>query len=118
MITAGAASNKISELRSKLAIYQAWIDTIHNNYMPSDGAKAEATIERDDGMPCTEEHFTSVIVDIQEKINEVREELVQWEGLVFEAPQAQVTPITERPLESKGRSKFGARRVQPATKHS
>lgn len=122
-ITAGAASNKISELRSKLAIYRNWVETLRANYMPSDGGRAEAQILRDDGGTCSEAHFHAVIEDIEEKAAEVQEELAQWEGLVFEPAKAQVTPITQPPLVTNDgqakrpeRSKFGARRIQPAAK--
>jgi hypothetical protein len=119
-ITAGAASNKITELRSKLAIYKNWVETIRANYLPCDGGDAEIRITRDDGGSCVESHFLAVIADVEEKCDEIREELAQWEGLVFEPAQAPVRAIApaaaandqkQRPVE---RSKISGRRLQPA----
>ena len=116
-ITAKAASDKINELRSKLAIYSTWTETVLANYLPSDQVPAEMRITRDDGGNVTEEHLQTVLEEISDKADEVREELAEWEGLVFE-PAAQVHPInpdeaSKKPVE-KGRP--GARHIRQAAK--
>ncbi len=123
-ITAGAASNKISELRSKLAVYDAWVDLIRQNYLPSDGGPPETPLMRDDGGRVTPEHFQSVMEDIETRCSEIREELAEWEGLVFEPVKGQVTQLhpsndaTPPPQVKKasGKKPIGAARLQPATK--
>lgn len=117
-ITAGAASAKISELRSKLAIYNAWVELINANYMPCDGGPAEVHITREDGGTATEAHFTAVLEDIEHKCAELREELVEWENLVFEPRGAQVRPL--HPAANDQTKKLAdrkqPRRAQPAPK--
>jgi uncharacterized membrane protein len=121
-ITAGAASEKINELKSKLAIYKSLVELIHANYIPSDGGAAEVRITRDDGGSATDAHFASVLEDIEGKCVELREELAEWEGLVFSPRGAQVTPIhvvaaAEQVKKSSERTKpHVARRAQPSPK--
>lgn len=91
MITAGAASDKISELRSKLAIYAAWTELIETNYLPSDGADAETSISRADGGRVVEAHFRSFLEDVEARCEELREELSEWESLVFQ-PKREAAP--------------------------
>lgn len=118
-ITAGAASDKISELRSKLAIYASMVELIHANYMPGDGGAPEVRITRPDGGTATGPHFESVLEDIEIKCAEIREELAEWEGLVFSPKGGQVTalhagaeePAKKAPERVKAQH---ARRVQPA----
>ncbi len=83
-ITARAATDKITELRSKLAIYAHWVEVIQANYMPQDGGPPETRIEREDGGHATEAHFQSVLDDVEHRCAELREELAEWENLVFE----------------------------------
>lgn len=84
MITAGAASEKISELRSKLAIHMAWAELIEANYLPADAGEAEAFISRSDGGRVSEAHFRSFLEDAEQRCVELRDELAEWEGLVFQ----------------------------------
>lgn len=125
-ITAGAASNKIIELKSKLAIYSSWVELIKANYLPYDGGAAEVVVTRDDGGICSEQHFQAVLADVEAKTAEIREELGEWEGLVFEptasAPprplvavtNTEIPPVAKKPAVE--RSKLSGRRLQPATK--
>lgn len=118
-ITAGMASEKISELKSKLAVYATWSDLLHANYMPSDGGRPEALIHREDGGTVTEAHLRSVLEDIEGKCEELREELAEWEALVFEPKTAEVTPLHPQTAVVKkavDKGKAHARRVQPAPK--
>lgn len=116
-ITARAASDKISELRSKLAVYHTWRETIEANYLPSDGGTPEVRITREDGGNVTEAHLESVIEEITEKCTELQQELDEWEALVFEPKQAEVHPINEPPKQQQPeRSKLSARRVRQAAK--
>lgn len=118
-ITAGVASEKINELKSKLAIYGSWVELIHANYMPNDGGAPEVRITREDGGTATEAHFESVLEEIEEKCVELREELASWEGLVFEAKVAAVTPLHPQVEASAGKKNAQGRqprRAQPAAK--
>jgi hypothetical protein len=123
-ITAGAASAKISELRSKLAIYDALKDVIRANYMPSDGGAVELRLARQDGTSVSPSHFEAVMAELDERAMEVISELDEWEGMTFEvAPkkEANVRSITARPPEEKRgppERKLHGRRVHPAVKQT
>lgn len=121
-ITAGAASDKISELRSKLAVYQAWMENLRVNYLPCDAGAPEIQLTREDGGLVNEKHFTAVLEELGEKCEELKEELEQWEGLVFEPAKATVTPLhvaNAAPTKKAERSKLGGRRLQhAASKHT
>lgn len=123
-ITAGAASNKISELRSKLAIYDAWVELLQQNYLSSDSGPPETPLFRQDGTRVPDVHFFSVMEDIEARCVELREELAEWEGLVFEPVKAQVTPLhppandgAPAVKKAPGKKALSAARLhQPATK--
>ncbi len=102
-ITARAAADKISELRSKLAVYATWTETIKVNYMPSDGGAPEVRIHREDGGAVTEDHLIAVLDDIETKCDELRAELAEWESLVFE-PSAAVVHSLDEHAERKKRT--------------
>lgn len=120
-ITAGKASEKISELRSKLAVYDTLTELIHANYVGSDSGRAESRIDRPDGHVVTEAHLFSVLEDFESRQGELREELKQWEDLVFEPKTAEVRPlrpaVSEPPPAPKRveRARHGGRRLQPAS---
>ena len=85
--SAGAAAAKISELKSKLAIYETLKDVIKANYLPSDGGSAELRVMRADGSSAAPDHFNSVLEDLDEKSEELAQELRDWEGMMIEAPR-------------------------------
>jgi len=114
-ITAGAASDKIHELRSKLAVNSTFAELLRNNYLPMDGGLAEAVISRDDGGAVTASHLASVLEDLEHQAAELREELSQWEGLVFEPKTAEVRPLRPAPetgSKKQERTRIGGRRLQ------
>jgi hypothetical protein len=118
-ITAGAASDKISELRSKLAIYDALKDVIRANYMPSDGGVVELRLARQDGTSVSPSHFEAVIAELEERAVEALTELDEWEGMTFQAApkEANVRPITAQPPSPKRANperKLHGRRVHSA----
>lgn len=114
-ITAGAASEKINELKSKIAIYNSWEELINANYLPNDGGSPEAHVVRDDGVTAAPAHFKSVLVDLEEKRDELRNELEEWENLVFEPKVADVTPLhPDRGEQKKAPERKQPRRAQPA----
>jgi hypothetical protein len=85
--SAGAAAAKISELKSKLAIYDTIKDVIRANYLPSDGGAAELRVMRADGSSAAPDHFDSVLADLDEKSDELLQELRDWEGMMLESPR-------------------------------
>lgn len=119
-ITAGAASAKINELRSKLAIYDVLKDVMRANYIPSDGGAVELRLLRPDGTSVSPAHFVSVIAELDERAQEVAGELEEWEAMTFEAApkKENVRPITGRPHEDKQERKLHGRRVHPAVKQT
>ncbi len=113
-ITAGAASDKISELKSKLAVYKHWHELIEASYMPGDAPTPEVKLFRDDGGAVSEDHFKSVLEDIDQKCLELEQELSEWQGLVFQ-PVADVRPINDAPPK-RPEKRMNARRLQTAPK--
>jgi hypothetical protein len=125
-ITAGAASDKIHELRSKLAVNATFAELVRNNYMPCDAGAPESVITREDGGAVTEKHLGAVLEDLEHQAAELREELGQWEGLVFEPKAAEVRSIRPAPVAApepepeaveehqpkKERTRIGGRRIQ------
>lgn len=118
-ITAGAAAAKIIELRSKLAVYDSFIELIRANYMTCDSGKPEVTITRDDGGNVSESHFAAVIEDIEATKQGLEEELQEWEGLIFEPKSAEVRelrPSTDdeeaAPAPVKKKGQIHGRRLQ------
>ncbi len=119
-ITAGAASAKISELKSKVAVYAALSDVIRANYLPADGAAAELTLYRDDKTSVAPDHIELVIQDLDNLTREALEELKEWEGLTFEPKRAEGADVrhiqapepkhapSPAPEKKHGRRSFGA----------
>ncbi len=90
--TAGQVSDKISELRGRITVFQKLREQIRNNYLPSDGGAPELKMARSDGMPVTTSHFRAVLEDLQEKVDQLNEELQQWEEMVFGPSQIAEEP--------------------------
>jgi len=118
-ITAGAASDKINELRSKLAVYAKMAEVLQSNFMPNDAGAPEDRIERPDGGAVTGAHLQLVLEDIDMKMSELHEELSEWEGLTFrpdkpEAAKVQMLPTaeTKKVVAEKGKG-HGRRFQQP-----
>ena len=89
--------------------------------MPCDGGAPEVRIERDDGGAVNEAHLRAVLKDVEDKCEEIREELTEWENLVFEPRSAEVRKLHPAnddapPKKQVERSKPNARRLQPAPK--
>jgi hypothetical protein len=89
MTTAGEIADTISLLRSKIKVYETLKQNLQANYMPSDGGPAEIRIERKDGAVVTSTHLATVVNEFDEKIEELHEELREWEGLRFAPPSAE-----------------------------
>lgn len=81
--TAGAVADKISELRSKIAVFETLCAQIRNNYLSSDAGPGELRITRKDGATVTQGHLKVSITDFEEHITALHEELEEWEGLTF-----------------------------------
>lgn len=115
-ITAGEISDTISLLRSKIRVYETWKTLIQANYMPYEGAGAEARIDRPDGAVVTEKHFAAVIEEVVERIEELQSELAEWEGLVFDSTSEPPEDDTEdeEPAAAKAPKKLTKEAAKPA----
>lgn len=99
--TAGGVADKISELRSKVAVYETLISLIKANYLSGDAGPGELRIMRKDGATVMDDHLKLTVGDIDEKIELLKEELEEWENLTF-SPATQVLSETseEAPVQS------------------
>lgn len=88
--TAGEIADKISELRSKVAVQETLISQLRANYMSSDAGAGELRIQRQDGAVVPDHHFQVCIKDMDTMINELRGELEEWESLTFNTGPVEV----------------------------
>lgn len=79
--TAGDVAEIISTIRSKVRVYEAFVQHIRTNYLPSDAGASELQLERKDGARVTPKHFEAVLTECEDKLEELNAELAQWEGL-------------------------------------
>ncbi len=90
MITAGSILTKVSELRSKVAIVEALILHLTNNYITTEDEKGktppEMVLAREDFSAVPETHITSLIQDLRETADAYQEELKQWEDMPMAEP--------------------------------
>jgi hypothetical protein len=114
-ITAGEIADTISELRSKLKVYETLGDQIRANYLPSDdGGLAELRFERDDGALVTKKHLGSILKEFDERLETLRAELSEWEGLCFHTGEEEQA---EDENEDEEQPKAKAKPVKQGKKH-
>lgn len=104
-ITAGEVADTISEIRSKIRVYETLCDQIKANYLPSDGGPAELRIERADGAFVTQTHMESVLGEFEERITTLQGELEEWEQLPFQTNEAATEEEPEEEAPTKKQPK-------------
>jgi hypothetical protein len=87
MPTVGQINDKISELRSKIAITEGLVLHLKTNYLSSDSGDAEMHFMRADNGQVPQGHVQSTIADYVEYVDTLRAELEQWEGMNVVMPE-------------------------------
>ncbi len=81
MPTAGHIAEKISELRSKIAVTQGIVLHLRANFLSSnDKVPAEMYITRSDGTTVSSPHIEAAIEDYLEYMGQLTTELEHWEN--------------------------------------
>lgn len=91
-ITAGNALSKISEIRSKIAIFEGLIMYLRANYVSSDAGEAEMRFTRSDYATVPEKHVEVSVHELQEQIENMQRELEEWESLELDVAPAEPPP--------------------------
>lgn len=94
-LTAGDIAETLSELRSKIRVFEAFCDQIKANYLPSDGGAAELRLERVDGAFVTQLHMESVLSEFEERIVALQGELEEYEQLPIQMNSGDATEADE-----------------------
>jgi hypothetical protein len=103
-IKAGAVISKISEIRSKIAIFEGLILYLRTNYLSSDTGDAEMRYTRSDHASVPESHVESSIHELETTISEYRDQLEEWENLELNAEET-VEGGKVRKKKDKGKDK-------------
>jgi hypothetical protein len=83
-ISAGTIVDKISEVRSKIAVFEGLVLHLKSNYLPSDAGDPEMKFYRGDYAPVPAPHVEASIGDVEHHLLDLREQLAQWEGIIVE----------------------------------
>jgi len=86
-IKAGTVIDKISEIRSKISVFEGLLLSLRTNYLSSDSGEAEMHFTRSDYAMVPEAHVEASISEIEVKISECRDELEHWENLSLDAEE-------------------------------
>lgn len=86
-IKAGAVISKISEIRSKIAIFEGLILYLRTNYLSSETGDAEMRYTRSDHASVPEAHVEASIHELETTISEYRDQLEEWENLELNAEE-------------------------------
>jgi hypothetical protein len=86
-ITAGSVIDKISELRSKISVFEGLVLHLKSNYIATDAGEAEMKFYRGDYAPVPEPHIHSTIGDLDAFVADLRAQLAQWEGIVIDVDE-------------------------------
>lgn len=86
-IKASTVLDKISEIRSKISVFEGLILYLRTNYLSSDTGDAEMRYTRSDHASVPEAHVEATIHELETKISEYRDELEQWENLELDAEE-------------------------------
>ena len=81
MPTVGQINAKISELRSKIAVYEGLVHYLKTNYLPSDHSDAEMSFTRTDFVRVPPPHIEASMADLVEKVDQLRVEMEKWEEM-------------------------------------
>ena len=83
-ISAGTIVDKISEVRSKIAVFEGLVLHLKSNYLPSDAGDPEMKFYRGDYAPVPAPHVEAAIGDVEQHLLDLREQLAQWEGIIVD----------------------------------
>lgn len=101
-LTVGQISDKISELRSKIAIQEGVALYLEANYKSSDAGSSEMHFTRNDHARVPEAHIDRYVEDTVEVLDTLRAELLQWESMPVVDP-------TEKPPRRKKKTRAATR---------
>lgn len=87
MLTVGQINEKISELRSKIAVTEGIVLYLKTHYMPSDGSQAEMHFTRTDYGKVPPRHVEKTIADYVEYLDALKVELHQMENMPISMPE-------------------------------
>lgn len=110
MPTVGQIADKISELRSKIAIHEGVLLYLESNYTSSDAGAAEMHFTRADYARVPEVHVVAYMTDVHETVQELRMELEHWENLAVpvgepdEEPAAPIKKNSRKGKKSRGKT--------------
>jgi hypothetical protein len=122
MPTVGQITDKISELKSKIAIKESLITYVQSNYMSSDAGSPEMTFQREDYATVPEVHISRFVDEAVDEVGQLRAELEQWQSLDVPLPTDEAvgaeqpeepptkTKVKANPKTRKMRKKNGANR--------
>jgi hypothetical protein len=115
MPTVGQIADKISELKSRIAIAEGLQLYLRANYMSSDAGEPEMTFTRDDWATVPEAHIKTHLADVDEQLNEYREELEAWENFSVPMGDEEPAPRHVPQIKRKKRGTSRRRENQPAS---
>jgi hypothetical protein len=105
MATVAQISEKISKLRSKIAVTEAVVLYLKTNYLPTDSVEAEMRVTRADFAVVPADHIEMSITDYVDYIDDLRAQLDEWENLSVEIPVPKKAEAKEKPEPEKKRKK-------------
>ena len=111
-LSAGTIVDKISELRSKIAVLEGLVLYLEANYKGSDAGEAEMRFTRRDFATVPQAHIDVTIADLSAAMGAFAEELEHWEGLMF--PTEDDAPAKKQNGKHKEKSR-GAKSRDPSS---
>lgn len=102
MLTVGQLNEKISMLRSKIAVTEGIVLYLKTHYMPSDGATSEMSFTRSDYGKVPPKHVEATIADYVDYLDSLKIELEKLENTPLTLPEpAKLAPTQEALPETK-----------------
>jgi len=101
-LTFAQVSDKVSELRSKIAIQEMLVLHLSANYKSSDSGEAEMHVHRSDYATVPEAHIDKYIDQAVEQLEQMNLELQQWETLPVPTPNDKPEPDKKKKRTSCG----------------
>ena len=93
-ISAGSVVDRISEVRSKIAVFEGLVLHLKSNYITSsDSGEAEMKFYRGDYAPVPEAHVTTALVELESLVMDMRTLLAQWEGIMIDVDEQTATLV-------------------------
>jgi hypothetical protein len=91
-LTAKEIVDKVTELRSKIGVYEMLLLHLRTNYLSTEGKNEsevippEMHVQRDDGARVPEKHVVALMSDLTHQVDEMKSELEDWESLPMDMP--------------------------------